>query len=64
MTRHCAATAPATTAARLARTPWFSGNAYQAALGVPELIATGEDRVARPDAVVDSRRGLTHVYGR
>jgi hypothetical protein len=45
MTKRDAASAPGTTAARLARAAWFFGNAYEGAVGVSQLIA-GANRQA------------------
>ncbi|MCW2625260.1 hypothetical protein [Mycobacterium sp.] len=40
MTEHGAALPPTATVARFARAAWFFGNAYEAAVGVPQLIAS------------------------
>jgi hypothetical protein len=40
MTNHGGPSAPAITIARLARAAWFFGNTYEAAVGVPQLIAS------------------------
>ena len=40
MTEHGAASSLTATAARLGRAAWFFGNAYEAAVGVPQLIAS------------------------
>jgi hypothetical protein len=40
MTEHGAALPPTATVARFARAAWFFGNAYDAAVGVPQLIAS------------------------
>jgi hypothetical protein len=45
MTKQGAAWRSASTVARVARAAWFFGNAYEAAVGVPQLIA-GADRQA------------------
>lgn len=40
MTNHVAASAPVFTVVRFARAAWFFGNAYEGAVGVPQLIAS------------------------
>jgi hypothetical protein len=44
MTKCGAALSRATTAARLGRAAWFFGNAYEGAVGVPQLIASSNRR--------------------
>lgn len=45
MTNRGATWQPASTAARVARAAWFFGNAYEAAVGVPQLIASADRQV-------------------
>jgi hypothetical protein len=44
MTKCGAASARVTTASRLGRAAWFFGNAYEGAVGVPQLIASANRR--------------------
>jgi len=44
MTKCGAASARVTTASRLGRAAWFFGNAYEGAVGVPQLIASANPR--------------------